>query len=319
MLILHAKTLRLPGIAHGFFGRQGGVSERHLCLAQLRPGLGRRAAPRSIENRRRAMRGARRRSALVTLYQIHSPPGRDGRRTLGRSAEPQGRRHGDEDPRHCARHSHRRLRAGAARRCRGRGDRRGACRLERRARRRRRIDGRRHGDAWRARASASPPPSGPASPRRITKWAREFRARFRGRTTPAMPDSSSPTPARATSTSIWKPYVAARLAHAGIAKVSTAFGLHLCARGRFFQFPPRHSSRRKRLWPRNFGDRADAADKAVYPPPAHLLKARSSNRHRTGRARAMGDDKRIPGHEAARGQFQPPLWPRPSPNISNCP
>ena len=34
----------IDGIAHGFFTRQGGVSTRHLCLAELRPGFPRRRA-----------------------------------------------------------------------------------------------------------------------------------------------------------------------------------------------------------------------------------------------------------------------------------
>ena len=102
----------------------------------------------------------RRRSAcaperFVTAYQIHSPDGGDGRSALGRDRPAARRRHGDAHARARARHLHRRLRAGAVRRRRGRRDRRGACRLARRARRRDRGDDRGHGSARRRRAAAS--------------------------------------------------------------------------------------------------------------------------------------------------------------------
>ena len=53
MLILHAKTLSRPGIAHGFFGRRGGVSEGIYASLNCGPGSGDDRA-KVIENRRRA-------------------------------------------------------------------------------------------------------------------------------------------------------------------------------------------------------------------------------------------------------------------------
>jgi YfiH family protein len=69
MLILRAKNLERPGIAHGFFGRTGGVSTGIYASLNCGPGSGddRKAV---IENRRRvsqALGGA----ALVNAGQIH--------------------------------------------------------------------------------------------------------------------------------------------------------------------------------------------------------------------------------------------------------
>jgi len=72
-MIIQAKTLAWPGIRHGFFTRQGGVSEGY--YATLNGGLGSRDdAARVAENRRR-MAAALRVGAhhLLTAYQIHSP------------------------------------------------------------------------------------------------------------------------------------------------------------------------------------------------------------------------------------------------------
>lgn len=63
----------LPGVAHGFFGRQGGVSDG--LYASLNCGPGSNDRPEAVaENRRRCaaalgVAGDR----LVTLYQVHSP------------------------------------------------------------------------------------------------------------------------------------------------------------------------------------------------------------------------------------------------------
>jgi len=72
VLIRTASNLsQIPGIAHGFFGRQGGVSEGIYASLNCGPGssdVGEHVA----ENRRRvltALGGAN----LLTLYQIHSP------------------------------------------------------------------------------------------------------------------------------------------------------------------------------------------------------------------------------------------------------
>jgi hypothetical protein len=69
MDILRARNLTLPGIAHGFFGRSGGVSTG--LFAGLNCGVGSGDAPDAIaENRARvsAALGAE----LITLYQVHS-------------------------------------------------------------------------------------------------------------------------------------------------------------------------------------------------------------------------------------------------------
>jgi YfiH family protein len=61
---------QLPGIAHGFFGRQGGVSEGIYVSLNCGPGSG-DAREHVAENRRRvaaALGGA----TLLTLHQIHS-------------------------------------------------------------------------------------------------------------------------------------------------------------------------------------------------------------------------------------------------------
>ena len=71
MLILHASNLSTaPTIAHGFFGRTGGISRG--IYASLNCGLGSDDAAANVgENRRRAS-AALGASALNTLYQVHS-------------------------------------------------------------------------------------------------------------------------------------------------------------------------------------------------------------------------------------------------------
>jgi polyphenol oxidase len=66
-------TLARPGIAHGFFTREGGVSEGF--YASLNCGFGSGDAPENVaENRARAMGGLDvAPDALVTCYQVHSP------------------------------------------------------------------------------------------------------------------------------------------------------------------------------------------------------------------------------------------------------
>jgi YfiH family protein len=72
VLKLAASNLsRTPGIAHGFFGRQGGVSEGIFASLNCGPGSG-DAREHVGENRNRvltALGGEK----LLTLYQIHSP------------------------------------------------------------------------------------------------------------------------------------------------------------------------------------------------------------------------------------------------------
>ena len=93
-------------------------------------------------------------------------------------AAPARRRAGHRPPGPRARHPHRRLRAGAVRRPRGRRGRRGACRVEGRARRRHRCDDRRDGNARRATATASPPRSARASRAPATRSTTASSRRF---------------------------------------------------------------------------------------------------------------------------------------------
>jgi YfiH family protein len=69
------ETLRsraLEGVAHGFLGRRGGVSEG-VC-AGLNVGLGSNDDREAIhENRRRAVAAVAPQAKLVTLHQVHSP------------------------------------------------------------------------------------------------------------------------------------------------------------------------------------------------------------------------------------------------------
>lgn len=68
--VLRAKSL--DGVAHGFFGRRGGVSEG-VC-AGLNVGLGSDDDREAIyENRRRAVEAAAPGARLVTVHQVHSP------------------------------------------------------------------------------------------------------------------------------------------------------------------------------------------------------------------------------------------------------
>lgn len=69
---LEAKALALPGMAHGFFGRDGGVSTG--LYASLNCGPGSKDDPAAVaENRRRAAEALCPGAALTSLSQIHSP------------------------------------------------------------------------------------------------------------------------------------------------------------------------------------------------------------------------------------------------------
>lgn len=71
MLILRSDAFALPGIAHGFFGRTGGVSTGIFASLNCGPGSGdERAAV--IENRRRATEALAPSSTLVNVHQVHS-------------------------------------------------------------------------------------------------------------------------------------------------------------------------------------------------------------------------------------------------------
>ncbi|HEX8626113.1 MAG TPA: peptidoglycan editing factor PgeF [Allosphingosinicella sp.] len=66
------RSRALDGVAHGFLGRRGGVSDG-VC-AGLNVGLGSKDDRGSIEeNRRRSVAAVAPRAKLVTLHQVHSP------------------------------------------------------------------------------------------------------------------------------------------------------------------------------------------------------------------------------------------------------
>ncbi len=69
---LEAKGLNAPGIAHGFFGREGGVS--HGIYASLNCGPGSKDDSAAVaENRRRVADALAPQVRLISLSQVHSP------------------------------------------------------------------------------------------------------------------------------------------------------------------------------------------------------------------------------------------------------
>jgi hypothetical protein len=72
MLILTAPNLPSRTIAHGFFGRQGGVSSGIFTSLNCGPGSGDERAL-VIENRRRVSEALGKGARLLTVHQIHSP------------------------------------------------------------------------------------------------------------------------------------------------------------------------------------------------------------------------------------------------------
>ncbi|HEX5279567.1 MAG TPA: peptidoglycan editing factor PgeF [Micropepsaceae bacterium] len=71
MLKITSKLLALPGVAHGFFGRRGGVSTGIYASLNCGPGSG-DERDAVMENRKRAIAALGAGSRLVTLYQVHS-------------------------------------------------------------------------------------------------------------------------------------------------------------------------------------------------------------------------------------------------------
>jgi YfiH family protein len=71
MLILKSANLSVPGIAHGFFGRVGGVSKGIYASLNCGPGS-KDSCDDVMENRARATAALAPGAALVTLYQVHS-------------------------------------------------------------------------------------------------------------------------------------------------------------------------------------------------------------------------------------------------------
>ena len=128
---------------------------------------------------------------LLTVHQIHSTDVltvADATLDLARRAQggwaghrPAGRRAGRDG---------RRLRAGAAGRCRRRRDRRGACRLEGRAERRRRRHDRRDGKLGARREQTCAPRSAPASAATPTRSGPNSPRRSSRRTKPTLPSFS---------------------------------------------------------------------------------------------------------------------------------
>jgi len=72
MNILRAANLESPDIAHGFFGRKGGVSQGIFASLNCGPGSGDARAD-VIENRRRVADALDADARLLTVYQIHGP------------------------------------------------------------------------------------------------------------------------------------------------------------------------------------------------------------------------------------------------------
>ena len=68
---LQAEVLKRPGIAHGFFTAEGGVSEG--LYASLNCGPGSRDTPEAVAENRRRVAQALGAGALASLSQIHSP------------------------------------------------------------------------------------------------------------------------------------------------------------------------------------------------------------------------------------------------------
>jgi YfiH family protein len=71
MRILKSTNLAAPGIAHGFFGRQGGVSKGIYASLNCGPGS-KDSRDNVMENRARATAALGADATLVTLYQVHS-------------------------------------------------------------------------------------------------------------------------------------------------------------------------------------------------------------------------------------------------------
>jgi hypothetical protein len=67
---LEAEALKLPGIAHGFFATEGGVSEG--IYASLNCGPGSKDLPEAVSENRRRVAQALGATSLVSLSQIHS-------------------------------------------------------------------------------------------------------------------------------------------------------------------------------------------------------------------------------------------------------
>ena len=134
MRLCASEPRRIPRDAHGFFTRQGGVSSGIYASLNCGPGSSDDAA-NVVENRARVA------EILGAKPAISSPSSRSTAPTAviaeapwERRQDAGGRRDRDRDTRPRHRRAHRRLRAGAVLRRGGAGDRRGACRLERRAR-----------------------------------------------------------------------------------------------------------------------------------------------------------------------------------------
>jgi polyphenol oxidase len=70
---LSAETLKLPGVAHGFFTRRGGVSKG--VYASLNVGVGSRDAPEAVDENRARIAAALgvAHERLAVPYQVHSP------------------------------------------------------------------------------------------------------------------------------------------------------------------------------------------------------------------------------------------------------
>ena len=227
----------LAGARHGFFTRRGGASSGVYAGLNCGPGSrdqreAVRAEPRPGRRGDRACRrtGCCRCTRSIRREVVVAGP-------EGWTERPARRRGGDRPAGPRAQRADRRLRAGAARRPRGRGDRRGPCRLARRARRRARGDARGDGAAWARAASRSAPRSGRRSASAPTRSARSSSSASSTRT-PGY-DRFFVTGAGDRLHFDLPGFVLARLREAGVGEAGMDRRLHLLRPGAVLLLPPR--------------------------------------------------------------------------------
>ena len=227
---------RIPRPPRRRFDRRACRSQRR--LRQQRRALGDRREPAAGD------RGDSPGAELVTVHQVHSAEVVYVDRAMAARRAAARRRDGHRPARPAARHPHRRLRAGAVRRCRGGRDRRGACRLARSAGRRHGSDDRRDG-ALGARRERIRAAIGPC----IAQPSYEVDEGFRNAIPRGRPGNERffAEPPGASRTSIWRLMSSTGFARAGIGDGRSAPPRHLCRRGPLLQLSPGHASGRSRL------------------------------------------------------------------------
>ena len=251
-MLTHGLLEALPGIRHGFFTREGGVSTG--IYRSLNCGVGSKDDRGLVfKNRARAARAIGvAADHLATPYQVHGTDAVDRRARLGAGQGAEGRRRRHQPAGHRRRRRHRRLRPDPLCRPRGARRRRRPCRLARRARRHSRIDHRRDGEPRRQprrhRRRARTDDLADGTTRSAAELVAAFvaddpaNARFfkpgdrPGHSCSTSPATSSPARARPASS----PPISA---------------LHLCRPGALLFLPPRHPPRRAGLRPPPLRDR----------------------------------------------------------------